>query len=94
MSASSIESASSLEAESQVFSISEKGLRVVRGTPQVERGGGGSDSIAPSAYIPILTVLRMGPVIAAGGTRNLINGDPQNPMPQWDPNLPKGTRIS
>ena len=31
-------------------------------------------------------------MIAAGGTRNLINGDPQNP--QWDPNLPEGTRIS
>ena len=40
----------------------------------------------------------MGPVIAAGGTRNLINGDPQNPQgdpqfAQWDPNLPKGTLI-
>src|SRR6478735_8381804 len=33
----------------------------------------------------------MGPVIAAGGTRNLINGDPQNP--QGDPNLPNGTLI-
>ena len=38
-----------------------------------------------------MTVLRMGPVIAAGGTRNLINGDPQNP--QGDPNLPNGTLI-
>ena len=54
-------------------------------------GEGAQNSIAPSAYIPILTVLRMGPVIAAGGTRNLINGDPQNP--QWDPNLSNGTLI-
>ena len=70
------------------FSISEKGLRVVRGTPQVERGGGGSDSIAPSAHIPILTVLRMGPVIAAEGTRNLINGTRK--IPNGTPICPMG----
>ena len=68
--------------------------------------GEGAQTLLPSAYIPILTVLRMGPVIAVGGTRNLINGDPQKipngtlicqkgPIfPRWDPIWPRGLMFT
>jgi hypothetical protein len=65
------------------FSISEKGLRVVRGTPQVGEGQGGSDSIAASAQITIPNRFPQ--------NRDFLMGPAKSPM---GPQFAKGTRIS
>ena len=70
------------------FSISEKGLRVVRGTPQVERGEGGSDSIAPLNISPFYNVSEMGPATSQMGPITF----PMGPyFTKRDPYFPDGT---
>ena len=64
-------------------SIPEKGPRVVRGTPQVKRGEGGSDSIAPLNISPFPTSFPMGPATSQMGPITFSMG----------PYFTKGTRL-
>ena len=83
MSASSIKAHPALRPRANAFSISEKGLRVVRGTPLVSEGEGAQNSIAPSTHRRFYNDFRNGTRISQMGPTNF----------QWDPNLPKGTHI-
>ena len=76
------------------FSISEKGLRVVRGTPQVSEGEG-AQTLLPLQHIPFdrfhdgtrnsamgTRNSQMGPIILPNGTLICQKGPV---FPRWDP---------
>jgi hypothetical protein len=61
---------------------------VVRGTPQVERGEGGSDSIAPLNISPFYNVSEMGPATSQMGPITSPDG---TLICQKGPYFPDGT---